>query len=140
MPAEYSNVWSRTVALLDEARARQILSEAIGIANEHQAQTDWDRHETLMVSVIDRASPRTVTVSWRDALSGSYGHQVWRTSLAKRPGRCVLSGQTIKRGDPVYRPGSAQPRPGNAGAMILASCIGAIPDDCPSGQSTTAGP
>jgi len=129
MPAEYPNAWSRTVVLLDQARAQRMMSEAIGVANDRCAQTDWNHHETVMVSIIDRASPRTVTVSWQDALSGSYGHQSWRASLAKRAGRCVLSGRAIKRGDPVFRPGSTQPPPGNANAMILSSCVEALLGD-----------
>jgi uncharacterized protein DUF3331 len=123
MLEEPSNVWSRTVALLDSASARQVTIQAPKIAQTHTAQTNWEDHTNLMVHVIDRPSPRTITVSWRDPLSGYYGYQVWRASIAKRAGKCVLNGNAIKTGDAIYRPSVSQPPPGNVDAMIVASCI-----------------
>jgi hypothetical protein len=41
--------------------------------------------------------------------------------VAARPGKCVLSGQPICCGDPIYRPEASRPRPANEGAMISAS-------------------
>jgi hypothetical protein len=123
MPAEHTDAWSRTVALPDHALVQQMASKATRKAQAHPEKANWNRDLTLMVSVVDRASPRTNTVSWSDPLSSSYEHQSWRLSLAKQPGRCLSSGQPVKRGDLIYRPGSVQPPPGNAGAMIFASCV-----------------
>ena len=121
MLQKHISAWSRTVALLDNARARKIADEATRIAQRRPAKTNWNDHAALMVSVIELPTPRTATVSWCDPLSGYYGHQTWRVALAKQRGQCVLSGKSIKPGDFIYRPATCQPPPGNAGAMIIAS-------------------
>ncbi|MFK4441059.1 hypothetical protein ABH944_001489 [Caballeronia udeis] len=121
MLEKHTSAWSRTVALLDNARARQVADEATRIAQRRPAKTSWTDHAALMVSVIELPTPRTATVSWCDPLSGYYGHQTWRVALAKQRGECVLSGKSIKPGDFIYRPATCQPPPGNAGAMIIAS-------------------
>ena len=121
MLEKHTSAWSRTVALLDDARARQVADEATRIAQRRPAKTIWNDHATLMVSVIERPTPRTATVSWCDPLSGYDGHQTWRVALAKQRGECVLSGKMITPGDFIYRPATSQPPPGNAGAMIIAS-------------------
>jgi hypothetical protein len=125
MPDEHTDAWSQTIALLDRVAARQMSDEATRITLGHRAKTTWNDHATLIVRVVDRTSSRTVTVSWCDPLSGYFGHQSWRASLAKRSGNCVLSGDPIRRGDLVYQPSSRPSRPGNAGAMIIASRIDA---------------
>jgi hypothetical protein len=121
MLENHTSAWSRTIALLDNTRARQVADEATRIARQRPAKTIWTDHAALMVSVIELPTPRTATVSWCDPLSGCYGHQTWRVALAKQSGECVLSGKPIKRGDFIYRPATCQPPPGNAGAMIMAS-------------------
>jgi hypothetical protein len=121
MLEKHSNAWSRTVALLDNARVQQVVDEATRMAQRRPAKTIWTHHAALMVSVIELPTSRTATVSWCDPLSGYYGHQTWRVALAKQGGECVLSGKSIKRGDFIYRPATCEPPPGNAGAMIIAS-------------------
>jgi hypothetical protein len=74
----------------------------------------------VTVSVIDRIGPRTAVVSWSDSRLGSYGDQVWRAALARRKGRCALSGQPVRKGDAIYRPRRSDPPPINEDAMILA--------------------
>jgi len=121
MLEKHTSAWSRTVALLDNARVQQVADEATRIAGRRPTKTIWNDHATLMVSVIECPTPRTATVSWCDPLSGYYGHQTWRVALAKQYGECVLSGKRIKPGDFIYRPVTCQPPPGNAGAMIIAT-------------------
>ena len=121
MLEKHTSAWSRTVALLDNARVQQVADEATRIAGRRPTKTIWNDHATLMVSVIECPTPRTATVSWCDPLSGYYGHQTWRVALAKQRGECVLSGKSIKPGDFIYRPVTCQPPPGNAGAMIIAT-------------------
>jgi hypothetical protein len=121
MLEKHTSAWSRTVALLDNEHARQVADEATRIVHRRPAKTNWSDHAALMVSVVDRPTPRTVTVSWCDPLSGYYGHQTWRVALAKQRGECVLCGRSINPGDFIYRPAISQPPPGNAGAMIIAS-------------------
>jgi hypothetical protein len=83
------------------------------------AQTD--AHRECVVRVVDRVSAEIVVVYWCDARSCRYGDQVWRVGVARRRGRCALSGKAIVAGDAVYRPRQGRLRPVNAAAMMLAS-------------------
>jgi hypothetical protein len=76
-----------------------------------------------MVTVLERRSESLVIVLWQDATSGQYGDQVWCKSRSNRVGVCALSGNGIRRGDPIYRPRQRPFPPANARAMILASAI-----------------
>src|ERR1700735_3340389 len=98
MLEKHTSAWSRTVALLDNARARQVADEATRIARRRPAKTIWTDHAALMVSVIELPTPRTATVSWCDPLSGYYGHQTWRGALAKKRGKCEPSGRAPQTG------------------------------------------
>jgi hypothetical protein len=131
MPAKHTDAGSRSVALLDPAPVQQMASEVTRMAKGHPAKVNWDHHLTPTISVIDRASPRTVTVFWCDPLSGSYENQSWRLSLAMQPGPCLLSGQAVKRGELIYCPWLVQRPPGNAGAMVVASCVDNVLCTCP---------
>lgn len=72
------------------------------------------------VSVLERASPTTVLISWRDPTRCSYHFQLWRRFDAPKSGICALSGIVINAGDSIYKPIS-KPQPLNASAMILAT-------------------
>ncbi|WP_248558369.1 DUF3331 domain-containing protein [Paraburkholderia terrae] len=76
------------------------------------------RHATI--NILERASQRTVVVSWHDPTRCSYSFQLWRRFDATRTGICALSGLVVNRGDSVYKPFS-KPRPINASAMMLAT-------------------
>jgi hypothetical protein len=76
----------------------------------------------LSVAVLERASPRTVTVFWSDSLVCRYGEQVWVRTYADAAGNCVLSGRAIRAGDEIYQPRETRPPPLNRGAMMLAEC------------------
>ena len=78
---------------------------------------------TRFVTVLDRPSDRTVTVSWRESTLCHYNDQIWRAGIAKHAGTCALSGMHIERGDHVYRPIPTRPTPINANAMILSAAI-----------------
>jgi len=75
-----------------------------------------------VIRLLERESPTSATVAWGDWTSCFYGAQLWRRGTAKRVGVCSLSGQTIARGDAVYRP-RHQPIPRNVEAMILAAVL-----------------
>jgi len=125
MHGEHTDTWSQTVALLDHGLAHLTAETLARLAAGHPQKTAWRNRTALTLRVIERTSARTVSVSWCDPLSGYYGCQSWHRSLAKHRGTCVLGGEPIKRGDPVYQPSSRPSRPGNAGAMILASRVDA---------------
>jgi hypothetical protein len=76
-----------------------------------------------VIRLLERNSPTSATVAWSDSTSCFYGAQLWRRGVAKKVGVCSLSGQTIERGDAVYRPRRVQPIPRNVEAMILAAVL-----------------
>ncbi|WP_207001420.1 DUF3331 domain-containing protein [Trinickia mobilis] len=114
--------WRAALRLLDDGsceRAASRLAPRREAATVPVAQTGARRE--CVVRVVDRVSAGIVVVYWCDATSCRYGDQLWKVGVAKRRGRCALSGAPIDAGDAVYRPRSARPRPVNAAAMMLAS-------------------
>ncbi|SAK74516.1 hypothetical protein AWB76_04789 [Caballeronia temeraria] len=76
-----------------------------------------------IIRLLERDGSTSATVAWSDSTSCFYGAQLWRRCNAKKAGVCSLSGQTIARGDAVYRPRRVQHTPRNAEAMILAAVL-----------------
>ena len=77
----------------------------------------------VTVSLIDRPTPATATISWRDSTRCCYGDQLWRSSRARTEGICAMSGRPIRPGDAVYKPRFGRSAPRNADAMILTSAL-----------------
>jgi hypothetical protein len=66
----------------------------------------------------------TILVSWSDSRYGRCVDQTWRAGFARINGICGLTGKSVRRGDPVFRPlphGNASPK--NASDMILANTV-----------------
>ena len=124
MQADLANdeCWRAALRLLDggsRERVERRLAPHAEAATLPVAQTDARRE--CVVRVVDRVSAKSVIVDWCDATSCRYGDQLWNMSVAKRRGRCALSGAAIDAGDEVYRPRPGRLRPVNAAAMMLAS-------------------
>src|ERR1700710_1740366 len=83
--------------------------------------------DNLALRVVERLTPRTATVDWCEAGICHYSEQTWVAATAKHSGACALTGARIRHGDHIYRPRSATPPPGNAGAMIVADEILMLP-------------
>jgi hypothetical protein len=64
---------------------------------------------------------------WQDATRCRYVDQVWIRCRARVKGRCALSGATIRRDEPVYKPRMRTAIPANASAMILARVLECLP-------------
>jgi Domain of unknown function (DUF3331) len=75
------------------------------------------------IRLLERTGPTSATIAWSDATSCCYGAQLWRRCIAKKGGVCSLSGQTIAKGNAVYRPRRVRPVPRNVDAMILAAVL-----------------
>jgi hypothetical protein len=85
--------------------------------------------KTFNLTVLERMANSRVCLSWHDPTSCNYEEQVWTPGLARRSGRCALSGAHIRKGDAVHRPqarGSAPPA--NSDAMILTSALAPVRD------------
>jgi hypothetical protein len=77
-----------------------------------------------LVLSVEKQTERTLLVSWSDSTRCRYLDQVWIVGGARTDGYCALSGQSIKRGDRIFRPrSSGGGQPVNIGEMILASEI-----------------
>ncbi|MFM0208541.1 DUF3331 domain-containing protein [Paraburkholderia sediminicola] len=77
----------------------------------------------VQVEVIERLSQTSIAVLWQDSTRCRYVDQVWISCRARHKGCCALSGATIRRDDPIYKPRVRSAIPANADAMILASVI-----------------
>jgi hypothetical protein len=121
---EIDRAWFHTVALLSP--------DSPTTSPRHRpARADF-RHEAYTrcaIQVLERQGRTVATVAWSDSTACRYGEQLWRRCIARKTGRCALSGQVIAKGDAVYRPRIAQPAPRNIDAMILASVMEATPSD-----------
>ncbi|PRX96469.1 DUF3331 domain-containing protein [Paraburkholderia sp. BL25I1N1] len=115
--------WQRTVGQLDAGCARQLTAQVRQIVDSHGSSRLPARNGDVAITLLDRPSPRTATVSWSDPRGCKYGEQVWRLATAKRSGLCALSGQRIAAGDAIYRPSKVEPPPANATAMMLATVV-----------------
>jgi len=84
-------------------------------------ENDW---WPLHISIVERISPRLISISWSSPCMGHYADQVWRVGLARAESRCALSGASIRPGDAIFRPRSHGSRvPINHNRMILASAV-----------------
>jgi len=95
---------------------------AVADANAQASEQCRQVLASARIEIVERYSDVLVTLSCRDATTGRYGEQLWRLVKARGRGICALSGNPIRRGDPVYRP-DARGRhvPANANWMVLAS-------------------
>ncbi|MFM0501438.1 DUF3331 domain-containing protein [Paraburkholderia caffeinilytica] len=76
------------------------------------------------IVVVERLSSCTISVSWSDPCSGRYTEQIWCGGFSHVSTVCALTGRTINRGDPVFRPRTREVRvPPNRHQMILAATI-----------------
>jgi hypothetical protein len=120
------DAWSQTLAMLSSLSLRgdsssgtplKLTGRRLPLTPEPCAGAE------AKVKILDRPSKNTAIVSWFDPTVCRYGDQPWRASRARQPGTCAMTGRSIRRGDPVYRPRTVRPCPLNANAMILASCV-----------------
>jgi Domain of unknown function (DUF3331) len=77
---------------------------------------------TYTVTIVEELSNSLFALRWHDPTRCNYEEQIWALCFAPAAARCALSGERIRKGDPVYRPrirGSFKPL--NSEAVILAS-------------------
>jgi hypothetical protein len=129
MSAEIDDAWIHTIGLLNSRSGGKgkvaDKHEAVMTRDEHYTRLFMDAYEAreVCVSVVDRPSARTATISWRDPTACCYGDQVWRAGVSRSRGVCAMSGRPILPGDAVFKPQARRPLPLNVGAMILATAV-----------------
>ena len=115
--------WMQTIGLLSMPAGGSKgcgsgLNERIGARH-----VDGTALHGVTVSLLDRPTSATATISWRDSTRCCYGDQLWRSSRARTEGICAMSGRPIRPGDAVYKPRFGRSAPRNADAMILTSAL-----------------
>ncbi|WP_082992307.1 DUF3331 domain-containing protein [Paraburkholderia tropica] len=110
--------WQKTVALLASPVADVVDRQASAKAWHGRSNTLVGCVEGLVIHVIERLTPGHLILAWHDPSSCAYRDQEWQLSRARRAGFCAVSGRAIRRGEHVYRPRPARPRPLNSRAMI----------------------
>jgi len=91
-----------------------------------ETETEAPKNDLLpaRISVIERLSSVTLSICWSDSITGYFGEQTWRMSVARGQSTCALTGMPIEIGDLVFRPWASERRaPANSHRMILASCV-----------------
>jgi hypothetical protein len=119
MNANVMDPWTQTIGLLGTSSRG---SSAQGAVRARQKARSNDARFGASVTLIDRPTPSTATIAWRDSTRGCFGDQVWRMARARAAGYCAMSGQAIRPGDAVYKP-NPRPAPVNGDAMILATVL-----------------
>jgi hypothetical protein len=118
--ANLMDPWTQTIGLL--GTPSRLMAAVEGAAQSRRKTPCADGRFGAAVTLIDRPTPSTATIAWRDSTRGCFGDQVWRMARARITGFCAMSGQAIHPGDAVYKP-NPRPTPVNADAMILASVL-----------------
>jgi hypothetical protein len=116
--------WTQLVSCLagNESQAITTIATRTKVKRYLNARLQSNAVRSASVRILDKPTLRTLIVSWRDALTGHYGYQVWTAQKAKREGFCAITGRHIERGDPVFSPRNGKARPANSAAMIAAEC------------------
>ncbi|WP_250504239.1 DUF3331 domain-containing protein [Caballeronia sp. AZ7_KS35] len=118
-----SVAWQSAVDQLDARCAHQLAAQVWEFMSSQTTSRVANRQGAVSLALLERISPRTVTVSWSDPQGCKYGEQLWRVASAKRAGLCVLTGQLIAKGEAIYRPCKTARPPMNANAMMLATAL-----------------
>ena len=129
MLAKSDDAWMRTIGLLHLLSAdpgANVGKQEKTVARISRGTLDFmlDREaREICVRVVDRPSPSTATIAWRDPTACCYVDQVWRACVSRSHGVCAVSGRPILPGDAVYKPRARHPLPLNVGEMILADVV-----------------
>jgi len=116
--------WIRAISLLCLPDG----SESVDRKSIHHATCNYYAESKVSecrpyVRVIERPTPQTVTLDWRDSTNCCYREQLWVAARSRVSARCAMSGAPISPGDDIFRPRPTRPAPRNVGAMILASVL-----------------
>ncbi|MFP3796515.1 DUF3331 domain-containing protein [Paraburkholderia sp. SIMBA_027] len=134
--AMQSDPWAHTLLVLSRlacapgeapraARTRKTASPRLAAASRPQGALG--ARSSAAVRIVERPTPMTASIIWMDPTACRYGEQIWRCTKARRNGVCVLSGESIRRGDEIYRPFGRRPAPANAESMMLATRVRLAP-------------
>ncbi|WP_373321124.1 DUF3331 domain-containing protein [Paraburkholderia flagellata] len=133
-PCANDDPWKQTIVSLERASRASADIEAM---HQESATRKTDRGRTRHgtarsashvpfsghIRILERVSSTVVSLCWYDATCGHYADQLWKRTRSRHKTVCTLTGRTVNRGDPVYRPSRRGTQPGNANHTILASVL-----------------
>ena len=70
-----------------------------------------------------QAADSTISMSWSRLTACRYDDQIWRISVARRPGICALTRAAIRTSDHICRPAHIRPLPVNSNFLIRAAIV-----------------
>jgi hypothetical protein len=116
--------WSRTVDLLSlPADSHFVVAELVDCGKRKSLTDKFTSKWGPFVRVVDRPSPLSVALDWRDSTKCCYREQLWVAGRARVSGRCAMSGAPIIPGDEIFRPRPTRPAPRNVSAMVLVTAV-----------------
>lgn len=96
------DVWIRVVALLSGGETELAVPRTERRAvHGVPAALPWPAD--VKIRVLDRVSSRSISVALAHPCLGYCGWQRWHRALARKSGICVLSGDSVSRGDVIYK-------------------------------------
>jgi hypothetical protein len=122
------DIWKGTLALLASISEEGFYREIPAPPRRSSRNAPKTQRKLMELSseahldIVDYSFGKII-VSFRDATAGQYVEQVWMLKKATRSGKCVLTGEKIRRGDDVYGPYIRAYKPLNYDWMFLASVV-----------------
>ncbi|MDR7008901.1 hypothetical protein J2W46_005830 [Paraburkholderia strydomiana] len=117
MPNPFAQILASTGGVRQKSKHK-----ILPLMQDNMSAPAYSKIPLVQVSVIERLTTRTLSVSWSDPRCGKYTDQLWRLGLARDDGLCIFSGVYVRRGDSVFRPSSSvRLCPAAFDRMILAS-------------------
>lgn len=134
---EQVNPWTQVVSLLshlsmqDEKADVKPLTALVRRRPEAKRRKAAGRQEATSgashrpkITAVELHNDRSAFISWCDPTMGHYVDQLWIMMKAPSVGRCALTGQSIKKGDQVFRPSiRSRSLPANCNEMVLATTL-----------------
>jgi hypothetical protein len=129
---KHLDLWERIVAPLCETPDIYVLPRGKqGSAARDSKAAVQVKCGNIAVQTVERQNDRAMLISWSDATRGHFAEQRWVSAKSRCRGRCVMTGDEIRRGDPIYKPqrGGAKCTAIGSG-MILAAALERVAGAC----------
>jgi len=118
------NRWERVITLLVPPEAHRGTTSHDRHPHDISSSSRQEAPRRRVIISAERHSESSVLVSWSDSTRCHYDEQRWISAKSRMAGRCALTGQHIRVGDPIYKPQwRGDRRPANFRELILASAL-----------------
>ncbi|RAR67905.1 uncharacterized protein DUF3331 [Paraburkholderia unamae] len=118
--------WEHIVAVLSQNGPRRQQASIAEYGRDIRGSFDPRWPEGVKIQILERLSAQAVSVAWAHPCSGYVGCQTWRRSKARKHGVCSLTGEQVRRGEPIYKISRSVSSACSVGGMLLARHVDAI--------------